>query len=293
MTAQIIQHPNCFDRMIGAISVAQAVEAFTKHTTLTPLARLLGIELVSRFNVRTLKCFPSEKYLAKALGVTDRAIRKAKAELKQARLIDWRKPKRHQSCEYVISWRRLKEWLEHFREEWKAELGTDDTGLIQLHNEFNRSETDDSLPEQTGNNTGTVVPDDRNCGSALLSQSKSQSKSPSVSTHLRAVGDDLERSPPAQIERGTVHECSEPQEPEPQAPHEPIGSNGSGDDQRALPPPEQEILKQAAERLFMLLSPKIARSLTRELAEEAVRECARYGFRAAFELIIKHRRRAA
>jgi hypothetical protein len=83
-------------------------------------ASVPGQELVSRCNVRTLKCLSSKQNLAQVMGVSDRAIHKVKTELKRAGLIDWRKAKHNQSGEYVIAWRRLKVFLERFRDEWKV-----------------------------------------------------------------------------------------------------------------------------------------------------------------------------
>ena len=95
---------------ITARDIGLAAEAFNRISGLSPLARRVGLELVSHANKKTGTAWPSEARLAECLGCTDRAIRKAKAQLAGAGLISWRQRGRHKQRTplYIIAWTRLR-----------------------------------------------------------------------------------------------------------------------------------------------------------------------------------------
>lgn len=86
----------------------RAIEGFNYHCDLTPAARRVGISLISQMDVRTLACFPSEGRLAVFLGISLRAVKQAKAELKAKGLLTWTNPggPRHKS-RYEFNWAAL------------------------------------------------------------------------------------------------------------------------------------------------------------------------------------------
>ena len=67
----------------------QAIEAFNGIVGLSPMARRLGIKLISCMDAKTRRCYPGEARIAAELGVHLSAVKKAKAELKDAGLISW------------------------------------------------------------------------------------------------------------------------------------------------------------------------------------------------------------
>lgn len=66
-----------------------AVDAFNCVAGITAAARRVGIELILVMDSRTFACFPSESRIAVKLGLSERAVQKAKAELLRAGLVTW------------------------------------------------------------------------------------------------------------------------------------------------------------------------------------------------------------
>lgn len=66
---------------ISAQDIAVAVEGINRIPSLSPLARRLALELISRTDRKRGVCFPSEGRLALSLGCDERSIRRAKFEL--------------------------------------------------------------------------------------------------------------------------------------------------------------------------------------------------------------------
>jgi len=94
---------------ITPVDIALAAEAFNRAKGLTPLARRLGLELVAYTDRATGLAWPSEKRLAEALGVTTRAIRKAKVLLRRRGLVTWKQRGRHpqRTPVYELAWTAL------------------------------------------------------------------------------------------------------------------------------------------------------------------------------------------
>src|SRR5262245_51928081 len=88
----------------------KAIEGFNTAPGLSPAARRLGIALICAMDSRSRACFPSEIRLAALCDMHVSAIKKAKAELQKARLIDWYNPggPRHQS-HYGFEWPALEQ----------------------------------------------------------------------------------------------------------------------------------------------------------------------------------------
>jgi len=83
----------------------QAIEAFNGVMGISPMARGLGVKLIACMDAKTRQCYPGEARIAAELGVHVSAVKKAKAELKDAQLIDWSNPggPRHLS-HYEFKW---------------------------------------------------------------------------------------------------------------------------------------------------------------------------------------------
>jgi hypothetical protein len=99
--------------------IAKAVEGFNRAPGLSPTARRLGIELVGHVNKQTFRCDPSEARLAHLLGVTSRAIRKAKQELQRQGLLTWRTVGQNGTCNYHISWKALARIGQEKQDAWR------------------------------------------------------------------------------------------------------------------------------------------------------------------------------
>jgi hypothetical protein len=112
--------------------IAKATEGFNRAPGLSPTARRLGIELVGHVNKRTFRCDPSETRLAHLLGVSVRAIGKAKKELYQKGLLTWRTVGQNGTCNYHISWPALarigdekhQTWVQKREEQMRQPHGT-------------------------------------------------------------------------------------------------------------------------------------------------------------------------
>jgi hypothetical protein len=86
----------------------QAIEAFNGVPGLSPMARRLGVKLISCMDAKTRRCYPGEARIAAELGVHLSAVKKAKVELRKAYLINWFNPAgpRHLS-HYEFNWAAL------------------------------------------------------------------------------------------------------------------------------------------------------------------------------------------
>lgn len=89
-----------------------AVVAFNgyRDEALSPAARRVGIALVTCMDATTRSCFPSEAYLAAICNLHISAIKKAKAALRRAGLVEWTNPAgpRGKSI-YTFNWSKLEE----------------------------------------------------------------------------------------------------------------------------------------------------------------------------------------
>lgn len=91
----------------------RAVEGFNVANGLSPAARRVGICLVTTMDAKTLACFPGESRIAAQLGISERAVRAAKAELKARGMIEWTNHggPRHVS-RYLINWAKMEVWAQ-------------------------------------------------------------------------------------------------------------------------------------------------------------------------------------
>jgi hypothetical protein len=115
---------------ISARDKAIAAEALKRLTSyirkdgkpcrLSPTARLLGLELLGRADKSTGTCWPSEALLAKALGVDERTIRRAKIQLHDAQVLSWRCRGQHLTPLYQLAWETLKAMAASIKERLKA-----------------------------------------------------------------------------------------------------------------------------------------------------------------------------
>jgi hypothetical protein len=71
--------------------------------------RRLGALLIAMMNTTTCKCCPSEAYLAGALKLNVRTVKRAKATLRELELIDWRVTGQRHITEYSFGFTRLLE----------------------------------------------------------------------------------------------------------------------------------------------------------------------------------------
>jgi len=97
---------------ISSQDIAIAAEALNRVPGLSSLARRVGIELINHTDRKSGTAWPSEARLAEALNVTDRGIRKAKAQLKAYGFITWKQRGRSPAGRtplYRIAWERLKQ----------------------------------------------------------------------------------------------------------------------------------------------------------------------------------------
>lgn len=107
---------------ITPTQIAVAAEAFNRVDGISPTARRLGIELINHCDRKTGCAWPSEARLAECLGVTDRAIRSAKAQLAAKGLISWHQRGRHhhRTPLYEIAWSALMAIAKGIKERVKA-----------------------------------------------------------------------------------------------------------------------------------------------------------------------------
>jgi Helix-turn-helix domain len=106
----------------------QAIEAFNGVVGISPMARRLGIKLISCMDAKTRRCYPGEARVAAELGVHLSAIKKAKAELKDAGLLTWFNPggPRHLS-HYSFNWAALLRYSGEARERGNRAVTTNIT----------------------------------------------------------------------------------------------------------------------------------------------------------------------
>lgn len=93
---------------ISAQDIAVAVEGINRIPSLSPLARRLALELISRTDRKRGVCFPSEGRLALSLGCDERSIRRAKVELRERGLLTWENRGQHKTPLYRIAWAAIK-----------------------------------------------------------------------------------------------------------------------------------------------------------------------------------------
>lgn len=86
---------------------AQAAEALIRHPDLSPAARRVGLELLNHADRRTGISWPSEARMAEALGVDERTIRRGKADLRAAGLLEWEQRGHHRTPIYRLLWDKL------------------------------------------------------------------------------------------------------------------------------------------------------------------------------------------
>lgn len=87
--------------------IAIAAQALNRHTAISDTARRVAQELLSATNRETGTAWPSEEGMAKALGLSDRSIRRAKAELRAHGLLTWFRRgtnRRGRTNVYQLSW---------------------------------------------------------------------------------------------------------------------------------------------------------------------------------------------
>jgi hypothetical protein len=77
-------------RLVSPKDVARAAKGLNYVYGLSPSARRVGLALLDHLNVYNARCDPGESRLAAMLGLSERAIRKAKAELKQVGFLTWK-----------------------------------------------------------------------------------------------------------------------------------------------------------------------------------------------------------
>lgn len=90
--------------------IAIAAQALNRHTGISDTARRVAQELLSATNRETGTAWPSEVGMAKALGISDRSIRRAKAELRAHGLLTWFRRgtnKRGRTNVYMLVWEKL------------------------------------------------------------------------------------------------------------------------------------------------------------------------------------------
>jgi len=93
---------------ISAQDIAVAVEGINRIPDLSPLARRLALELISRTDRKRGVCFPSEGRLALSLGCDERSIRRAKVELRERGLLTWENRGQHKTQLYRVAWMSIK-----------------------------------------------------------------------------------------------------------------------------------------------------------------------------------------
>lgn len=93
---------------ISAQDIAVAVEGINRIPGLSPLARRLCLELISRTDRKRGVCFPSESRLALSLGCDERSIRRAKVELRERGLLTWENRGQHITQLYRVAWMAIK-----------------------------------------------------------------------------------------------------------------------------------------------------------------------------------------
>ena len=90
--------------------LAIAAEALNRHPGLSATARRVGLELLNHVNRATGTAWPSEARMATALGISERSIRRAKAELAALGLLTWQRrgtSKAGRTNLYRLAWEAL------------------------------------------------------------------------------------------------------------------------------------------------------------------------------------------
>lgn len=108
---------------ISPQKLAIAAEALNRHPDLTSTARRVGLELLNHADRQTGTAWPSEARLAEALGISDRSIRRAKAELAALGLLTWVRRGtswRGRTPVYMLAWEKLLSLAHTFKAKVKA-----------------------------------------------------------------------------------------------------------------------------------------------------------------------------
>jgi DNA-binding transcriptional MocR family regulator len=71
--------------------IAIAAEALNRLPDLSAIARRVALELLNFTDRKSGIAWPSEAHMAAALGISDRSVRRAKAELRALGLLTWRR----------------------------------------------------------------------------------------------------------------------------------------------------------------------------------------------------------
>jgi hypothetical protein len=103
--------------------IAIAAEALNRHPDLSATARRVGIELLNHADRTTGTAWPSEARMAEALGLTDRSIRRAKAELAALGLLTWQRrgtSKAGRTNLYTLAWDALLSLAARIKAQLKA-----------------------------------------------------------------------------------------------------------------------------------------------------------------------------
>lgn len=111
MTADFLDPEEGGDAAREAASMRwKAVQGFNGAPGLSPAERRVGIALICAMDAKTRLCYPSEIRLAALCDLHPTAVKKAKAALKVAGLIDWGNPgwPRH-PCQYTFDFHKLEQ----------------------------------------------------------------------------------------------------------------------------------------------------------------------------------------
>lgn len=80
--------------MLQPKDIALAAQALNRLDGLSPAARRVGHELLQRVDRNTGLCWPSQERIAAALGLSDRSVRTAIAQLKALGFLTWKASRR-------------------------------------------------------------------------------------------------------------------------------------------------------------------------------------------------------
>lgn len=94
-------------RAIAAQSEAEAFKALARCSDLSPAAKSVMFELLQHATRRLNNQWPSEACMARALGVTERTIRRGKSELRAIGILTWRRLGHHKTPVYSLFLDRL------------------------------------------------------------------------------------------------------------------------------------------------------------------------------------------
>lgn len=165
----------------------QGIEGFNFMPGLAPLERRVGIAMICCMDAKTMQCYPSERYLADVLGVNLVSVKKAKAGLKRADLINWYNPSgpRHLS-RYGFNWTKLCEASA------KAKAGA-----VEARNERRNGSHTATYPKPSRSQQTTIEPPRNGSHTATNQPKQKQSKEQAIASangsHSDAIGSHLDR----------------------------------------------------------------------------------------------------